>query len=144
MKQLKLLLIGLGIFAFANTSIACSNCEVYPVNKKIDLGLNLRIDVDSCIDAGNMIGDFWSTQAIVYQEGTGNTALISQVSVSDLSGIIQRGNSNLGHMNQVALANYGLIYQDGMQNQAYIEQNLNNARAVLIQLGSGNYGAILQ
>lgn len=144
MKKMTFLLISAGFFAVSGPSFACLNCEVHPVSRQIDFALNLMIDVDACIDAGNILGDFWSTQALVYQDGSGNVATISQVSGSDLSGIVQKGMNNLGHISQFASANYALIYQEGMQNQALIDQNLSFTRGIIIQLGYGNNGAIIQ
>lgn len=119
------------------------SCQVNdPV--KTQFGLDLKVDVDVCVDAGNIMGDFWSVEAFIYQSGDGNVASIAQNSVSQTAAVIQLGNSNQGYTTQLATNNYALTYQAGSQNFAATYQTLQNAAATIIQLGSYNVGSISQ
>lgn len=119
------------------------SCQVNdPINT--EFGLNLKVDVDVCVDAGNMMNDFWSVEALIYQAGDQNAASIAQNSVSQTAAVIQLGNSNQGYTTQLATNNYALTYQAGSQNYASTYQTLQNAAATILQLGSGNVGSISQ
>lgn len=111
---------------------------------KTEFGLNLNVDVDVCVDAGNIMGDFWSVEALIYQSGDENTASIAQSSVSQTAAVVQLGNLNQGYVTQLATNNYAFTYQAGNQNYASTYQTLQNAAATILQLGSGNVGSISQ
>lgn len=152
----KALLAGvLGVFLATGAAFAghsgggCSGdqCNIsHPY--QLNFGLDFNIDVDVCVDAGNLIGchgdDCWSTQAVIYQEGEGNSAGISQVATNDLAGIIQVGDSNTATTTQNAANDYAFTVQGGSSNTATITQNLESASAIAIQLGTGNTATINQ
>jgi len=111
---------------------------------KVEFGLDFRVDVDVCVDAGNLMDDFWSTQAVIYQDGNSNTASITQNDVSQIAGIVQEGNHNTATTSQSAAYEYAFTYQGGNNNLATITQTLNNAAAIAIQLGNHNSATINQ
>jgi hypothetical protein len=111
---------------------------------EVDLGVNLKLDVDVCIDAGNMYDDFWSTQASIGQYGDENIASITQSSTTQLAGILQVGEGNVAGINQSGAQEYAAIGQNGDFNTAYINQTLPNAAAITIQWGNSNIASISQ
>jgi hypothetical protein len=110
----------------------------------VDLGVNLKLDVDVCIDAGNTYDDFWSTQASIGQYGDENIASITQTSTSQLAGILQVGDENVAGISQNGNNEYAAIGQNGDGNTAYINQTLANAAAITIQWGNSNTAVINQ
>jgi len=111
---------------------------------EVDLGVNLKLDVDVCIDAGNMNDDFWSTQASIGQYGDENQAYITQSSTTQLTGILQVGEGNVAGISQTGNNEYAAIGQNGDLNTAYINQTLPNAAAITIQWGNSNIASISQ
>jgi hypothetical protein len=111
---------------------------------EVDLGVNLKLDVDVCIDAGNMYDDFWSTQASIGQYGDENIASITQTSTSQLAGILQVGDKNVAGISQSGAHEYAAIGQNGDLNTAYITQTLQGAAAITIQWGNSNTAYISQ
>jgi len=145
-KKLALALGCLGLFVatpvFAD---GCGYDKCYvPDPTSIEVGYDLKIDVDVCVDAGNLVGDFWSTEAVIYQDGQHNKATIDQNSVSQTAGIIQDGTHNSATISQTGNCDYALILQDGTHNTATITQNLAFADALIIQAGSHNSATINQ
>jgi hypothetical protein len=136
------LLLGATTMSFAGV---CSGdaCKVSHA-MDVDLGVNLKLDVDVCIDAGNMYDDFWSTQASIGQYGDENTASITQTSTSQLAGILQVGDGNVAGIDQSGAQEYAAIGQYGDLNQAYITQTLQGAAAITIQWGNSNIASISQ
>lgn len=129
--------------AFATNLGGCIGCEVSSP-KKVEFGLDLKVDVDVCVDAGNIMGDYWSTQALIYQEGNSNVAGITQAATSDRAGIVQKGDQNTGFVAQNAGNVYGFVYQEGNTNSASITQAQTQAAAAIFQVGTGNLGTINQ
>lgn len=144
MEKLRYFLAIVGVLSSTCYAIACQTCEGSSTNKKVNVGIDFRVDVDVCVDAGNIQGDFWSTQAVLYQYGSGNRAVIYQIANSDLSGVVQKGNNNEGYLNQFGSNQYGLIFQEGIQNIATVNQYLNFSKGIIIQIGNNNYGTIAQ
>jgi len=145
-KKLALALGCLG-FLVATTPVfgICIGDVCHVENPKvIEVGYDLNIDVDVCVDAGNLVGDFWSTEAVIYQDGQHNEATIDQNSVSQTAGIIQDGTHNSATISQTRNCDYALILQDGTYNTATITQNLAFADALIIQAGSHNSATINQ
>jgi len=147
----KALLAGVvGVFlasgaAFAGHPGGCPGdaCQVSDPTK-VEFGLDFNVDVDVCVDAGNLIGDSWSTQAVIYQQGDQNIASITQNDVSQKAGIVQVGDSNTGTTSQSATNEYAFTYQGGDSNSATITQTLQNAAAIAIQVGNSNVATINQ
>jgi len=110
----------------------------------VNLGVNLKLDVDVCIDAGNLNDDYWSTQASIGQYGDENTASIYQTSTSQLAGILQVGDENVAGISQSGAHEYAAIGQNGDLNTAYITQTLQGAAAITIQWGNSNTAYISQ
>jgi hypothetical protein len=110
----------------------------------VELGLNITLDVDVCIDAGNMNDDYWSTQASIAQYGNENTASITQTHTTQLAGILQVGDGNVAGISQSGAQEYAAIGQYGDLNTAYINQTLPNAAAITIQWGNSNTAYISQ
>jgi len=110
-------------------------------------GYNIKLDVDVCLDLGNIDkDDFYSTQATIYQEGNRNAAGISQNSDNQLAAIIQLGGGNYGEIAQTASqADFAAIeIQYGNSNVAYIIQGLESTSAGIIQQGNKNFASIVQ
>ena len=111
-------------------------------------GYNIKLDVDVCLDLGNIDKDkedFYSTQATIYQEGNQNQAGISQNSNNQLAAIIQLGGGNYGEIAQTASqAAFAIEIQYGNSNVAYITQGLESTSAGIIQQGNGNSASIVQ
>ena len=110
-------------------------------------GYNIKLDVDVCLDLGNIVekGDFYSTQATIYQEGNQNGAVISQNSNNQLAAIIQLGGGNYGEIAQTASqAAFAIEIQYGNSNVAYIIQGLESTSAGIIQQGNKNFASIVQ
>lgn len=142
----KALLAGvLGVFLASGAAMAqCQDCCCVNNPETIEFGYNIKVDLDVCLDWGNLNDDFWSAQANIYQEGDGNIAGISQTDTSDLAGIVQIGYSNSGGISQSGSNEYALIGQFGSNNYASIYQTLNGAAAVIIQNGNGNSATVNQ
>jgi minor curlin subunit len=119
------------------------HCEVSGA-MDVELGVNITLDVDVCIDAGNMNDDNWSTQASIAQYGDENTASITQTSTSQLAGILQVGDGNKAGIGQTGNKEYAAIGQYGDLNTAYINQTLADAAAIVIQWGNSNTAYINQ
>ncbi len=134
--------------AYAGGSGGCSGdtCGVSnPV--QVQKGLDFKIDVDACVDAGNLMsqeGDIWSAQAVIYQEGNYNHGYISQTITSQQAGIVQVGNSDYANITQKAGNEYAFAYQGGSANTAGISQTLSNAAAIIMQSGNLNTAYINQ
>lgn len=122
----------------------CPGCEVSRP-EKVEFGLDLKIDVDVCVDAGNLCqgDDCWSAKAVVYQDGSHNTAYLTQRG-PNTAGIFQDGNHNFGSITQTAIGGYALMYQDGTGNVGYITQVGFNPTALMIQQGNHNFASISQ
>ncbi len=120
------------------------DCKVNnPVS--IEYGYDIKVDIDLCLDFGNLNDDFTSAQAVIYQQGIGNTAGISQNSDTQLAGIVQIGDTNTGYITQTQKDTFALEVQVGNSNQAYISQmGFAGATAVIGQFGNGNYASISQ
>lgn len=119
-------------------------CEVTdPV--AIEYGYDIKVDLDLCLDFGNLNDDFTSAQAVIYQEGMGNTAGITQNSDTQLAGIVQIGDSNIGYITQSQTDTFALEVQVGNSNEAYITQSgFAGATAVIGQFGDNNVASITQ
>jgi len=113
---------------------------------KIEVGYDLRIDIDVCVDAGNLMPrDFWSAQAVIYQSGSGNKAGIIQNDKSQIAGIIQEGNNDVAGIAQCGNNDYALILQyGGNNNKAGIIQSMSDATGIIVQTGSQNRAIISQ
>lgn len=124
----------------------CPGCEVSRPDK-LEFGLDLKIDIDVCVDAGNLMGcqgdDCWSAKAVVFQDGNHNKAFITQRG-SNVAGIVQDGNHNFGSIYQNSFFGYALMYQDGTGNKGYITQFGFAPTALMIQKGSHNLATITQ
>ena len=115
--------------------------------KVIDVGYDLNIDVDVCVDAGNLFPvDFWSAHAVIYQSGKHNEAKIKQTNTSQVAGIIQEGSWNEAKITQTASGDYALILQtpQSNHNQASITQTISDATGIIVQAGSHNVALISQ
>uniref|UniRef100_A0A7V5XFV1 Uncharacterized protein n=1 Tax=Thermodesulfobacterium geofontis TaxID=1295609 RepID=A0A7V5XFV1_9BACT len=114
--------------------------------KVIDVGYDLNIDVDVCVDAGNLLLDFWSAKAVIYQSGKHNEAKIKQTNTSQVAGIIQEGSWNEAKITQTASGDYALILQTpgSYGNDASIMQSLLSATAIIVQTGMWNDATITQ
>jgi len=114
--------------------------------KVIDVGYDLNIDVDVCVDAGNLLLDFWSAKAVIYQSGKHNEAKIKQTNTSQVAGIIQEGSWNEAKITQTASGDYALILQtpQSNHNQASITQTISDATGIIVQAGSHNVALISQ
>lgn len=142
----KLILAGiLGLLLTAGAAFAGSSecCKVKdPV--EISLAYDINVDIDACLDFGNLNDDFYSVQAGIYQEGTGNIAGIAQSDTSDLAFIVQVGDYNQAYTTQYGTDQFAAIFQEGSYNIATITQNLESASAVILQLGNWNSASIAQ
>jgi minor curlin subunit len=139
------LLLGATTMSFANGAGGCPG-DACKVSKAVDvdLGVNLKLDVDVCIDAGNLYDDHWSTQASIAQYGDVNSASITQTQTTQLAGILQVGDGNVAGISQSGAQEYAAIGQNGDLNTAYITQTLQNAAAITIQWGNSNIASISQ
>ena len=145
----KALLAGvLGIFLASGAAFAvgCNPGDTCQVSNphKVEFGLDFKVDIDVCVDAGNLMGDYWSTQAGIYQAGEYNIAGISQSHHNQKAGIVQQGESNTGYIAQTKPNEYAFIYQGGESNFASISQSIEGAAAAIVQLGNGNVATITQ
>lgn len=142
----KLILAGiLGLLLTAGAAFAGSSecCKVKdPV--EISLAYDINVDIDACLDFGNLNDDSYSVQAGIYQEGTGNTAGIAQADTSDLAFIVQMGDYNWASTTQYGTDQFAATFQDGSYNSATINQYSNSASAVILQLGNLNSASIAQ
>ena len=139
------LLLGATTMSFAGV---CSGdgCEVNNPTE-INVGYDLNIDIDVCVDAGNLLfGDFWSAKAVIYQSGEYNKAKIEQRNTSETAGIIQEGDNNKARIEQWGNNEYALILQtpETIGNKASITQSLAGATAIIVQAGTGNAATINQ
>jgi hypothetical protein len=147
----KKLAVGLGCLGLLLGATTMSFARVCPGDAcqvsgamEVDLGVNLKLDVDVCIDAGNMYDDFWSTQASIGQYGDENQAYITQTLTTQLAGILQVGDENKAGISQSGAQEYAAIGQNGNLNTASITQTLQNAAAITIQWGNSNTAYISQ
>jgi minor curlin subunit len=131
---------------FGGGCICCD--DLCKVNKptEINVGYDLNIDIDVCVDAGNLGGDFWSAHAVIYQSGKDNKAKIEQGKTSEIAGIIQEGDNNRALIEQSGSYEYALILQTphASKNKASITQSLDGATAIIVQAGMGNTATINQ
>jgi hypothetical protein len=151
--MLKKLAVGLGCLGLllgATTMSFAGGCpgDACQVDKptKINVGYDLNIDIDVCVDAGNLLSDFWSAHAVIYQSGEDNKAKIRQINTSETAGIIQEGDNNKARIEQWGNNEYALILQtpDAIGNKASITQSLDGATAIIVQAGMGNTATINQ
>jgi len=148
----KKLALALGCLGFlVATPVFADGCgydKCYvPDPTSIEVGYDLKIDVDVCVDAGNLMPrDFWSANAVIYQSGTGNDAEIKQNNTSQVAGIIQEGCWNDAEITQTGLYDYALILQTpgSYKNDASITQSLTDATAIIVQTGMWNDATITQ
>jgi hypothetical protein len=138
------LLLGATTMSFAGV---CSG-DVCKVDNptEINVGYDLNIDIDVCVDAGNLLSDFWSAKAVIYQSGEYNKAKIEQSNTSEIAGIIQEGDNNKARIEQWGNNEYALILQtpEAIGNKASITQSLAGATAIIVQAGTGNAATINQ
>jgi len=145
----KKLAVGLGclglLFGATTMSYGCGDdhCKVDDPTP-IEIGYDVKVDLDVCLDWGNLDDDFWSTQAVIFQDGEGNTATINQTLTSQLAGIVQIGGGNEAFISQSAEENYALVFQGGNTNYASVTQTFDHATATVVQLGDGNSAIIIQ
>jgi hypothetical protein len=143
-------LLGLALttgVAFGKDPGGTCNGDTCGVSDVVDVvkGYNIKLDVDVCLDLGNInTDDFYSTQATIYQEGDQNAARISQNSDNQLAAIIQLGDGNVGEITQTAASAFAIEIQHGNSNYASITQGLESTSAGIIQLGNGNSASIVQ
>jgi len=149
--MLKKLAVGLGCLglllgATTMSFAGCPGCDCCKVDDPISIkiGYDVIVDLDVCLDWGNLGDDSWSTQAVIYQVGESNTAEISQAYTNDLAGIIQVGNGNEATVSQQAESNYALVFQGGNTNYASVTQTLDQATATVLQFGNGNSAIVNQ
>lgn len=141
-KKLALGVVTLGLLFSASSGWTCigigDSCDVEDMTS-IEYGYDIKVDVDVCIDAGNLQGwfgdDFWSARAVILQDGGGNDAGITQRNSSQLAGIVQDGCFNDAWIDQYAANEYALIIQEGKGNDAGITQTMQNTAALIIQNG---------
>ena len=119
------------------------SCEVDdPI--KIELGYDIKVDIDACIDFGNLDDDFYSIKAGIYQAGTGNIGGITQAATSDFAFIVQMGDYNQAYTTQNGQNQFAATFQSGSSNIATITQNLDGASAAIVQIGNSNSASITQ
>jgi hypothetical protein len=116
------------------------------VNKptEISVAYDINVDIDACIDFGNLKDDFYSINGGIYQEGTGNIAGIAQSDTSNHAFIVQMGDYNWASTTQYGKDQFAATFQEGSYNSATITQSLNGASAVVLQLGNSNSASITQ
>ena len=148
LKKLALALGCLGFLVATTPVFGCfgDKCGVADPTV-IDVGYDLNIDVDVCVDAGNLFPfDFWSAHAVIYQSGDNNYAKIKQSDTSEIAGIIQKGDSNTAKIYQSGWYDYALILQtpESCGNYAKIVQSLDGATGIIVQTGTSNTAKIYQ
>ena len=147
LKKLALALGCLGFLVATTPVFGCfgDKCGVAEPTE-INVGYDLNIDVDVCVDAGNLLLDFWSAKAVIYQSGKHNEAKIKQTNTSQVAGIIQEGSWNEAKITQTASGDYALILQtpQSNHNQASITQTISDATGIIVQAGSHNVALISQ
>jgi len=148
LKKLALALGCLGFLVATTPVFGCfgDKCGVADPTV-IDVGYDLNIDVDVCVDAGNLFPfDFWSAHAVIYQSGKHNEAKIKQTNTSQVAGIIQEGSWNDAEITQSGANEYALILQTpgSYGNDASIMQSLLSATAIIVQTGMWNDATITQ